>query len=163
MKQLLLLFVVLLVTFQLFSCKKKGGEVAPLADSTLLAGDSLDAVPDSTLYGVADDFGMSSFSLISDAGDTLLMTRISEDGTDSKIYGDAQPGQRYAITTRDHDEALATAYNLTQLERFITNYRLVNGQLYLSADSMPYPTRILELDDKHVKFIDREGKEQTVD
>lgn len=101
---------------------------------------------DSTLYGEAGDFGMSTFSLVTDGGDSLLLTRTSEDGRDSQIYGDAQPGDRYAIIVTADRQALVTAINLTQLRRFTRDYKIVNGRLILTPESSPDEVRILYLD-----------------
>lgn len=102
---------------------------------------------DSTLYGVAGDFGMSSFCIITDKGDTVLVTRDSESGKDGIIYGDAQPGDRYSLITCDHGEALSSAINLTQLERFTKNYKIMNGHLILDPASTPDTVRIKFLND----------------
>lgn len=101
---------------------------------------------DSTIYGEAGDFGMSTFSLVSDGGDSLLLTRTGEDGSDSQIFGDAQPGDRYAIIVTADRQALVTAINLTQLRRFTKDYKIVNGRLILSPESRPDEVRILYLD-----------------
>jgi len=100
---------------------------------------------DSTLYGVAGDFGMSTFCLITDKGDTVLVTRDTESGKDGIIYGDVQPGDRYSLITCDHGKALSSAINLTQLEHFTKNYKIMNGYLILTPSSKP--------DTVHIKFL----------
>ena len=103
---------------------------------------------DSTIYGTSDEFGMSTFTLISDQGDTLYVTRTANDGTDGKIYGDLKEGERYAMTTRDGGEAIGVLINLTQLERHIKDYEICNGKLIVQGDTVV----IEELDDKACKF-----------
>ena len=103
---------------------------------------------DSTIYGTSDEFGMSTFTLISDQGDTLNVTRTANDGTDGKIYGDLKEGERYAMTTRDGGEAIGVLINLTQLERHIKDYEICNGKLIVQGDTVV----IEELDDKACKF-----------
>ena len=110
--------------------------VSAQKDSVRVAA-SASVEKDSTRYGVAGDFGMSTFCLITDEGDTILVTRSSEDGTDGSIYGDAQPGDRFCMTLRDNGEVLGLAINLTQLERHTKNYRIWNGRLILHPDSKP--------------------------
>lgn len=103
---------------------------------------------DSTIYGTSDEFGMSTFTLISDQGDTLNVTRTANDGTDGKIYGDLKEGERYAMTTRDGGEAIGVLINLTQLERHVKDYEICNGKLIVQGDTVV----IEELDDKACKF-----------
>ena len=91
---------------------------------------------DSTIYGTSDEFGMSTFTLISDKGDTLYVTRTANDGTDGKIYGDLKEGERYALTTRDNNKAIGVLINLSQLERHTKDYRISNGKLILKGDTV---------------------------
>lgn len=115
---------------------------------------------DSTLYGEAGDFGMSTFSLVTDGGDSLLLTRTSEDGRDGQIFGDAQPGDRYAVIATADREALVTAINLTQLRRFTKDYKIVNGRLILTPESHPDEVQILYLDNDSLVVKGREGKQR---
>lgn len=133
-----LLLVTGITAFIFTACAQKGQEQA----SQPTEKDSIEAhhivsIPDTTLYGKAGDFGMSTFCLITDKGDTILVTRTAEDGTDGIIYGNAQPGNRYSLITRDNNEALVCAINLTQLERHTKNYSIWNGQLILHPNSSP--------------------------
>ena len=91
---------------------------------------------DSTIYGTSDEFGMSTFTLISDKDDTLYVTRTADDGTDGKIYGDLKEGERYALTTRDNNKAIGVLINLSQLERHTKDYRISNGKLILKGDTV---------------------------
>ena len=49
---------------------------------------------DSTIYGISDEFGMSTFTLITNEGDTICVTRTSEDGIDGNIYGELKEGKK---------------------------------------------------------------------
>lgn len=104
-------------------------------------------VADTTIYGKSDEFGMSTFTLVSDSGDTLYLTRTSEDGIDGKIYGDLNENQRYALTTRDNNRAIGVLINLTQLERHIKDYQICNGNLVIKGDTVV----IEKLNDKEFK------------
>lgn len=135
------------VVLFMFSCKNTPVKKAVTASNdTLSATVAMTEEKDSTLYGVAGDFGMSTFCLITDEGDTVLVTRSSEDGTDGIIDGDAQPGDRFCMTVRDGDEVLAHAINLTQLERHTRNYKISNGRLILHPESNPDTVVIDKLD-----------------
>lgn len=105
-------------------------------------------VADSTIYGVSDEFGMSTFTLISDKGDTLNVCRTAEDGTDGAVFGDLTEGDRYAMTTRDNNEAIGVLINLTQLERHLKNYKITNGQLFIDGKAV----QIASLSDKELKL-----------
>lgn len=105
-------------------------------------------VADSTIYGKSDEFGMSTFTLISDSGDTLYLTRTSENGIDGKIYGDLNENQRYALTTRDDNQAIGVLINITQLERHIKDYQICNGNLIIKGDTVV----IEKLNDKEFKI-----------
>ncbi len=104
-------------------------------------------IADSTIYGTSDEFGMSTFTLIADQGDTLYLSRTAEDGTDGKIYGDLKEGERYALTTRDNGEAIEVLINLTQLELHTKDYKICNGQLVLKGDTV----QIEKLTNKELK------------
>lgn len=99
------------------------------SDSLAVAGEVMEK--DSTIYGISDEFGMSTFTLITDSGDTLSVTRESESGESGRVYGDLVYGDRYAMTTRDAGEALGVLINLTQLEKFTKDYEIRNGLLVL--------------------------------
>lgn len=114
-------------------------------------------VADSTIYGEAGDFGMSTFCLITDGGDTLLMDRTAADGSDGRIYGDAQPGDRYSLITTDGNQALKCAINLTELDRFTKDYKIVNGQLVLTPEVAPRKVEIVWLDEDSLVLKFRDG------
>jgi len=91
--------------------------------------------PDSTLYGTSVEFGMSTFGLATDGGDTLYVTRTASDGTDGAIAGSLEEGKRYAMTTRDGGEAIGSLINLSQLEKFTKDYKVANGRLVLLTET----------------------------
>lgn len=109
----------------------EAGNADSLAD-TLVA----EQAADSTIYGTSGEFGMSTFSLINDKGDTLYVTRTAMDGTDGKIYGDLNYGERYAMTTRDNNEAIGVLINLTQLDKQLTDYEIRNGHVVVGSDTI---------------------------
>lgn len=139
-------FAALIILSACQSCKNKTTETAQ-SDET---ADTMAAeqVADSTIYGKSDEFGMSTFTLISDSGDTLYLTRTSENGIDGKIYGDLNENQRYALTTRDDNQAIGVLINITQLERHIKDYQICNGNLIIKGDTVV----IEKLNDKEFKI-----------
>lgn len=143
------LFFVTIVTLAT-SCghKRQPVEATPsqtvAADTT--AADS--EVTDSTIYGRSDEFGMSTFTLITDAGDTLFLTRSTTDGRDGTVYGDMVEGARYALITSEDGEAIHTLLNLTQLSKHVKDYEIRNGLLYLEGR----PVVIDRLDDHTFKY-----------
>ena len=130
------------------ACRNQNRQPVSNADNAEIKGQAAEHMADSTIYGTSDEFGMSTFTLISDQGDTLYVTRTANDGTDGKIYGDLKEGERYAMTTRDGGEAIGVLINLTQLERHVKDYEICNGKLIVQGDTVV----IEELDDKACKF-----------
>ena len=118
-------------------------------ESDTLAADTTVAeqAADSTIYGTSDEFGMSTFTLITDKGDTLNVTRTADDGTDGQIIGDLNEGQRYAMTTRDNDQAIGVLINLTELDRHLKDYTISNGHIIVNGDTV----QIEELSDRVMK------------
>ncbi|WP_454896468.1 hypothetical protein [Alloprevotella tannerae] len=119
----------------------------------------VNAVPDSTIYGKADDdlYGMSTFAVITTQGDTLELDRTYElDGKDGIFYGDINGGDDYALTVRGKGtsyQAVGVAVNLSQLRRFVKDFTIFNARPIINGDTV----RILSLDDKAFKA---EGKQQ---
>ena len=124
--------------------KAPSGASDPTTQNDTTASEQL---ADSTIYGVGGEFGMSTFTLIADKGDTLYLTRTANDGTDGQIYGDLIEGQRYALTTRDNGEAIGVVINLTQLEKHTKDYRIGNGNLIVKDVTVQIET----LSDKEFK------------
>lgn len=128
----------------------KAGKTGNTTGGDTLAADTVVAeqAADSTIYGVSDEFGMSTFTLITDGGDTLNVTRTADDGTDGQIIGDLNEGQRYAMTTRDHNQAIGVLINITELERHLKDYDICNGHIIVNGDTV----QIEELSDRVMKL-----------
>lgn len=144
-------FAPFLFSLLLLAAACQGGKNQPESASDPQAAENVadtTAVADSTIYGTSDEFGMSTFTLISDKGDTLNVCRTANDGTDGAIYGDLNVGERYALTTRDGGEAIGVLINLSQLQRHVKNYKIVNGQLFVDGK----PANIATLNDKELKL-----------
>ena len=90
---------------------------------------------DSTIYGRSTEFGMSSFSLITDAGDTIDLNR--GEGT---LWGNLDnEGDRFALTIQGagtDDASVDVAINLTDVEKFTKDFSVYNGRLILSGDTV---------------------------
>lgn len=136
------------------------GSKSSQSEATEVAQDSLAAATiakDSTLYGISSEFGMSTFTMITNGGDTLNVTRTAEDGTDGNIYGELKEGEEYALTTRDNNEAIVTLINLTQLNKFVKDYTIYNGHLILKdKNGLPDTVKILQL---NKKLLTAQGRE----
>lgn len=131
------LIVALLI---LSACNNKKGNPSTTAMTTDSLADTTiaDQIADSTIYGTStEDFGMSTFSMVTDKGDTLYLYRTAQDGTDGKIYGSMQYGERYALTTRDNGEAIGVLINITELDKKLKDYEICNGKLIVNGDTTP--------------------------
>ncbi len=137
------------------SCGQGGGngenDENAAADSTETDDISL---RDATLYGICDDYAMSSFTFVTNYGDTLFLTKDGEDGTAAQIHGSLDYGNSYAVTTRNGATALNVLINLTELNKFIKKYTILNGNLIVEGDTVT----ILELDETHFQGEGRNGK-----
>lgn len=120
--------------------KKTQPSLSEGSDSTTLADTAaVEAVADSTIYGTStESFGMSTFSMVTDKGDTLYVARTSEDGTYAKIYGTLAYGERYAMITTDHGEAMSLLVNISELNSKLKNYDIVNGKLVVEGDTVAW-------------------------
>ncbi len=127
-------------------CRNKTVQPDDQTASDSLTTDKITTERDSCFYGISGAFGMSTFTLITDQGDTLHVARTGEDGTDGKIYGHLREGERYAMTTRDSNRTIATLLNLTQLERFMErdDYSVWNGKLILTDSAGNADTAVIE-------------------
>ena len=132
-------------------------EVMP-ADS-LAEEDVFSQVADSTIYGVSDGFGMSTFVMQDSLGNYYEVMRMADDGTYGEIYGSLAEGQKYAMTVRQGGEVLDKLYNLTQLEKFVTDYCILNGTLYLKNEGAWDEVEVKTLDEKSFTAIGKSGKE----
>ena len=143
------------------ACNNKPNLQVPFANLSGAASVSeLAEAPDSTIYGEAGDFGMSTFTLITDGGDTLYLSRTSAEGIDGQFYGSLKPGNRYAITVCDSGEAVSKVINLTQLEHFTKDYLVHNGHLILNPEGDKELVQIQQLNDTTFDYISRNGTGQ---
>ena len=132
-------------------------EVMP-ADS-LAEEDVFSQVADSTIYGVSDGFGMSTFVMLDSVGNYYEVMRMADDGTYGEIYGSLAEGQKYAMTVCQGGEVLETLYNLTQLEKFVDEHHLLNGVLYLKNGSAWEAVEVTSLDDNGFTAVGKNGNE----
>lgn len=158
------LYLLLAVTLLSLTACNSGKKEQPQSETAPAASDTAatEQAADSTLYGTADEFGMSTFTLITDTGDTLEVARTSETATGNdaygRIYGDLNEGDRYAMTTRDGGEAIGVLINLTQLDAFTKSYRIANGTLVLTGAGQPDTVTIDELTDDTFRATGRSGR-----
>lgn len=158
--QRLLLFVLFLTVI---ACggKKEGDKPAESKDTTAVVSPAGVPTPDSdtkTVYGVSDEFGMSTFTLVDDAGRTYELSRTAEDGTYGCFYGDVVEGARYALTLSPDSTAVSVAYNLTQLETFTKDYYIVDGQLVLTSGGSPDLVQVETLNARSFRAKGKGGK-----
>ena len=118
-----------------------GGKKSPTPTNDVVSQNvdtaAAEQTADSTLYGTStEDFGMSTFSMVTDKGDTLHVCRTAEDGTDGEIYGSLDYGQRYAMTTRENGTAIGVLINLTELDKKVKDYEINNGKLIVDGDTV---------------------------
>lgn len=157
-----IIFVAIVMAFS-GACTNKPKTPAAFADIPVSGENAeMDVEQDTTIYGEAGDFGMSTFTLITDEGDTLYLFRTSSKGVDGQIFGSLKPGNRYAMTTTDEGEALSVVINLTQLERFTKDYSIKNGHLVLQPSSTTDTVHILALNDTIFTYMSENGAEQRI-
>jgi len=128
------IFIPLAAGLLLAACngKKEGtADTDPQPDSVATA------VTDSTVYGHSiEDFGMSTFAMVTEAGDTLTMDR-----GENHLYGNIDhAGDRFAVTyskaVGSEDLVLSEGINLTNLEAITKDYTIANGRLVLQGDTV---------------------------
>lgn len=149
----------IVLAFSLAACKGGKTEPAKVAEDTVAVHVDSAVVSDSTLYGISQEFGMSTFSMVTDQGDTLYVTRTASDGTDGKVYGSLEEGKRYAMVTCDGGEAFKVVINLSQLESFTKDYEVRNGLLVLLQDGEADTVQVETLTDK--LFVAKGAKGKT--
>lgn len=133
MSRACLLLVLAAVVASLGSCGSKKKPAPVLAPQTEASAPS---EPDSTVYGIAAESGMSTLYLVTSKGDTLVMDRTGEDGSYSEIYGYITDGDSFAVTKKGNavdGYTLTKAYNLTLLNRFGLDYSIRNGLFVLNG------------------------------
>ncbi len=162
----------LLAAWLLASC----GGCSHQGDGTRTGGDSLTIVVDttglsptendSTVYGRADGFGQSGLTLVKADGQTVELSLTAEhferaDEQYAEIYGDREDTARYALTLCDGGNAVRRMINVSQLQRFLTDYTIRNAQLYLTdANGRLAPVVIEQLDDHVLMTRDTTGNIQ---
>ncbi len=134
MKRVILFVCVLASMLVLSQCKenKKTETIEPETPT-----DTIPTPPDSTIYGVALESGMSTLCIKTTAGDTLTMEKDDEEGY-GEFYGYTQEEDSFAVTKREGRDGLVVvkAYNLSLLKRFTTNFAIRNGLLVLNGDTV---------------------------
>ena len=141
----------------MMSCGGNKTEKESNADS-IAVSDEAQEVRDTTLYGVSGQFGMSTFTLITDAGDTLHVSRTGEDGIDGLVAGSLEEGKRYAMTVRENGETIARLINLSQLEGITKEYKICNARLILQNEGKADTVEVLKLTDTELVAEGAEGK-----
>ena len=144
--------IVFLTLLALVGCKERKAQTNQQAATPTDSVAQVNTVPDSTIYGKADDdlYGMSTFAVITTKGDTLEL-----DGKDGIFYGDINGGDDYALTVRGKGtdyQAVGVAVNLSQLRRFVKDFTIFNARPIINGDTV----RILSLDDKAFKAEDKQ-------
>lgn len=113
-----------------------GGRGTDGTASTDAEADSL-ATADSTIYGHSvPDFGMSTFAMTTEKGDTIYMDR-----GENHLYGNLDhAGDRFAVTCGKaegtDDLVLLEGINLTNVEAITQDFNVVNGRLILEGDTV---------------------------
>lgn len=152
----------------LCSCGGNGNKGAQkeVQNDTIEADSAQNTVPDweerdSTIYGRADGFGMSSFTLIGkDGAEYDIALTDDESGNHyGTIYGDKEEGADYAMTTRDGDENLSVLINLSQLKRFPIHYKIYNCHVILITEDGQDLLEIEKLDDNEFIAKGKSGRE----
>ena len=139
MKHLLLCTSAIILTLSACQPSHKTDNPDEACDSTaIVSPDS--HLSDSTLYGISDDFGMSTFTLITTKGDTLYLTRTDSKGKDGKIYGSLREDDHYAVTTCDDNKAIDVLINVSQLNKHLKDYQISNGHLIINEDTVEIET-----------------------
>ena len=106
-----------------------------------------DLPADSSIYGKAtDNFGMSTFAIMTDEGKEIELMRTHEDGEPAQFYGDVKPGDRYAVTLAENGTSVDCALNMTQLEAIATDFKVWNAQLILQESTKTDTVSIVRLD-----------------
>lgn len=132
------IFIPLAAGLLLAACTHKGKQSGEsTSDADTLAADNTAPGMDSTVYGKSiDEFGMSTFAIVTDEGDTLVMDR-----GENHLYGNIDhAGDRFAVTYYKHPETgdlvLGEGINLTDLDGLTKDYAIANGRLVLQDDTV---------------------------
>ena len=144
------------VVLSFVGCKDKSNAIQESE-----SGDSIQNPLDSTIYGIYGESGMSTFCLIADSGDTIYLTRTSDNGDYGEIIGDLLEGDRFAMTMRKSDMSLVRAINLTQLNKFTKQYLISNCSLVLRRGEMSDTVLITWMNDDSLVVKYPTGKSHT--
>lgn len=163
----ILLFSILITLCFFSGCKSETPSTPPSTQAIdTLANTKINTAPakggpDNTIYGIGDEFGMSTFSLKEKDGTIIDVTRVAENGEEGKIFGSTAPGMRYAMTLTEDEEALETLINISELELFTKDYYIYNGNLILTEDGNQDWVDIEKLSDKIFIAKGKSGKTYT--
>ncbi len=160
------MFAAVLFSLMLSSCGKgKSSDKHGNTDSIAAPAQIIDtapqkSMPDSTVYGRSEGFGMSAFTLVTEDGREFDIALTSETGEPryGKIYGDRSDTARYAMTTRHDNEELDVLINLSQLEKFISNYEIYNCHVIIKDGRNRDWVEIEELNDSIFRAKGKSGK-----
>lgn len=156
-----LLLAVAALMAALASCKHdaKTEPAAPLMQAD--SAEAQPAAPDSTIYGIAIEGGMSTLNLVTRPnGDTLLLDRDDESGY-GEIVGYVEEGDSFAVTKRKgtDGDVVVRAYNLTLLKRFCDDFAVRNGLLVKGGDTV----KVVSIDDDQLVIrSSRTGQTETL-
>lgn len=114
---------------------------------------------DTTIYGRADGFGMSAFTLITDDNHEYDIAFTDDKGHHGHIYGTRDDTARYAMTTYKGGETLDVLINLSQLDSFTKNYEIHNAHLVLTEGKNRDLVEITELCDTIFRAKGKSGRE----
>ena len=139
--------------------KTEGEVIADTVEVVKIDTAPVENGPNQTLFGKGGSFGMSTFTLLADDGEKYEVTRVSEKGQEGKIYGSCAPGKRYAMLMDAEDDALEVLINLDELELFVKDYYIYNGQLVLTMEGNKDLVQIKTLSAKKFVAEGKSGKE----
>ena len=127
----LMAFIVAAILFSQCTGGKQPAETPQVTTDS----DSVSTVPDSTVYGVALESGMSAIYMRTNNGDTLEIDKDDEKGY-GDIYGYVEEGDSFAVTKRQGADGLVVvkAYNLSLLRKFNVKTEIRNGLLVVAGN-----------------------------
>lgn len=158
MNKIVIIAIITTLAATMFSCKSKNKpEAEPFSTPDTMNA----ATPDSTIYGIAAESGMSTLYLILAGGDTLIMERTASNGTYGEIYGYVTEGDSFAVTksgSAENGYSVRKAYNLSLLKRFGADFTIRNGLFVLESKDT---VSIKSVNDDSLVVVYPSGKEKT--
>ncbi|MBR1387179.1 MAG: hypothetical protein IJ553_02065 [Alloprevotella sp.] len=135
-----------------------GGRTSEASGDSLAADSGKTLVlADSTIYARSLDFGMSTFVVCTEQGDTLELDR-EGNGKQGEIWGNLdREGDRFALTVRGAGTDMPSvdrAVNLTDLAMVTDPWHIVNAQLIIADDTV----RIESYTARELSAVGRSGK-----